>query len=67
VLAAESVVVPGPIRLTDPEPEIFPANVAASERLNASPALLVTSPTIEPVAPPLPSCSVPAEIVVPPV
>jgi hypothetical protein len=37
-----------------------------SERSKASALLSSTLPTIEPVVPPLPICSVPALIVVPP-
>jgi hypothetical protein len=59
--------VPLPIWLTDPAPEMTPSKVSASERLKASAALLVTLPMMEPLVPPLPSCSVPALIVVPPV
>ncbi|GJD43420.1 hypothetical protein AFCDBAGC_1272 [Methylobacterium cerastii] len=50
-----------------PVPEMFPAKVVAVPELNASTPLFTTSPTIEPVVPPAPICSVPAEIVVPPV
>ena len=49
-----------------PLPEIVPPKTTVSERLIAKVALLLTSPTIEPVVPPLPSCSVPAEMTVPP-
>ncbi len=48
-------------------PVIVPPNVTASDRLNASVALLTTPPASDPVVPPDPICSVPAEIVVPPV
>jgi hypothetical protein len=37
------------------------------DRLKARMLLLVTSPTMLPVVPPLPNCSVPPLIVVPPV
>jgi hypothetical protein len=40
--------------------------VTVSERLKASVPLSVTLPTMLPVVPPLPSCKVPALIVVPP-
>ena len=49
---------------------VIPADgpkVSASEWLKASTPLSTTSPRIEPVVPPPPSCNVPAEIVVPPV
>ena len=61
------MVVPVPPWTTVPLPEIKPAKVELSERLNVSVALSVTLPVIAPVTPPLPSCSVPALIVVPPV
>ena len=58
-LLAESFVKP-------PVPVILLAKVRSSLRLMAKVALLVTSPAaIEPAVPPLPSCKVPAEIVVP--
>ena len=50
-----------------PVPEMLPLKANASLRLNASVPLLTTSPRIAPVVPPLPSCRVPALIVVPPV
>ena len=57
---------PVPICLTAPAPEIAPLKVAVSERLKASVPLFVTPPAMLPEVPPLPSCSVPPEIVVPP-
>src|SRR3546814_2279122 len=48
-------------------PEIRPSQVRPFDRLNAKVALLATSPDMPPVVPPLPSWSVPAVIVVPPV
>ncbi|GJD43422.1 hypothetical protein AFCDBAGC_1274 [Methylobacterium cerastii] len=63
----DSVSVPAPDLVTLPVPETVPAKVIASERVNASVPLSTTLPTIEPVVPPAPICSVPAEIVVPPV
>ena len=61
------IVVPVPICATPPVPEIVPAKVTVSERLKARSPLSRTSPTMLPTAPPSPSCSVPAVIVVPPV
>ena len=61
------MVVPVPIWLITPPPEIWPAKVWTSERLKVSAPLSTTLPRIAPEVPPLPSCSVPAEIVVPPV
>jgi hypothetical protein len=50
-----------------PEPLTAPAKVEVSLRLNTRAALSVTFPAMLPLAPPLPICSVPALIVVPPV
>jgi hypothetical protein len=61
-----SVVVPAPICVTRPVPEMTPAKLRALERLKTSVPLSTTSPVIEPVVPPLPSCRVPPEMVVPP-
>jgi hypothetical protein len=60
--------VPVPSFWNAPPPEITPENVNVSEWLmaNSAPVLTATSPRIEPVAPPLPSISAPALIVVPP-
>ena len=58
---------PPPDRLSEPVPLIRPSKVTASLRSNAIVPLLTTLPTIDPIAPPLPICSVPARIVVPPV
>jgi hypothetical protein len=66
VLSAVRIVVPPPIWLTAPVPEIVPGNVTVSLRLKARAPLLATLPTMPPEAPPSPSCSVPALIVVPP-
>ncbi len=60
-------VVPVPVCWTAPLPEIVPAKVVASERLKTSVPALATSPTREPVVPPLPSWRVPPLMVVPPV
>nr|WP_188590166.1 hypothetical protein [Achromobacter denitrificans] len=64
---AVRVMVPAPIWLTVPLPEITPAKLTASDRLNTSVPLLATFPTMTPEVPPLPSCSVPPAMVVPPV
>ena len=61
------MVVPGPSCTNAPVPEIVLPNVNVSERLMAKVPLVTTSPAIDPLAPPLPSCNVPALIVVPPV
>jgi hypothetical protein len=47
-------------------PEIVPPNAKTLERLIARMPLSMTFPVMEPVVPPLPRCSVPAQIVVPP-
>jgi len=60
------MVVPGPICANAPLPEMTPPNGNVSERLMAKMPLFVTSPTIDPLAPPLPSCKVPPLMVVPP-
>jgi hypothetical protein len=52
---------------TDPVPEMALLKVAWLERLKTSALLLTMLPVIEPVVVPLPSCSVPPLIVVPPV
>ena len=44
-----------------------PPKAKVSERLMANVPLSTTSPVIEPLAPPLPSCRVPPVMVVPPV
>src|SRR3546814_9068576 len=64
---SEKITVPAPSLLTLPMPEIRPSKVRPFDRLNAKVALLATSPDMPPVVPPLPSWSVPAVIVVPPV
>ena len=61
------MVVPGPACTKPPVPEMALPNVNVSERLMAKVPLVTTSPAIDPLAPPLPSCSVPALMVVPPV
>ena len=53
--------------VTAPVPLIAPAYVKSSLRLKTSVALLVTLPSMLPVATPAPNCKVPAETVVPPV
>jgi hypothetical protein len=67
VFAAVKIVVPAPFCWNAPLPEITPPNVNVSERLMAKVPLFVTLPTIDPFAPPSPSCKVPPVIVVPPV
>ena len=54
-----------PIWLTLPEPEIVPPKVK-SERSKARMPLSATLQMMKPSVPPLPICSAPAEIVVPP-
>ncbi len=61
-----SVSVPDPAWVTEPEPEMVPSKVTSSERLKTRAPSLATSPVMAPVLPPLPICSVPAEMVVPP-
>ena len=61
-----SVVVPVPICCSEPVPETTPAKVMLSERSKVRIALSETFPVIDPDVAPLPICSVPAEIVVPP-
>ena len=58
---------PVPAWVTAPDPEMTPANVYVSDRLNRRAALSVTFPATDPVVPPAPSWRVPAETVVPPV
>ena len=66
LLPLERVNVPEPSMMTLPGPEMLDA-VKLPVRLNRSVPLFTTLPEpSEPVAPPLPTCSVPAEIVVPP-
>ena len=57
---------PVPIWLTTPAPAMAPLKVTVSDRLNASVPLFVTPPEMSPEVPPLPSCSVPPVMVVPP-
>ena len=57
---------PVPAWVREPVPETTPPKVTLSERLKASAPLSRTLPVIEPVVPPLPTCRVPAEMVVPP-
>ena len=66
-----SVTMPAPSRLRPPLPVMLPLNeaveVASGPRLMARVPAVVTLPTIEPVVPLLPSCSVaPASMTVPP-
>ncbi len=61
------VVVPVPTCDRAPVPLIAPARLRSLLRLKTSVPLLVTSPTMLPEVPPLPSCKVPAVMVVPPV
>ncbi len=58
--------VPVPICASPPVPVTLPAKTAVSARLNATVPSFWTSPTIDPDVPPLPICSVPAAISVPP-
>jgi len=44
----------------------MPAKVISSARSNASVPALVTLPASEPLVPPLPTCSVPAAMSMPP-
>ena len=66
VLLPVRMVVPVPFCCNAPVPEMTPRRVKTSERLTASVPLLSTSPTMPPLVPPLPSCKVPALMVVPP-
>ena len=66
-LSPVRVSVPSPCFVKAPVPDTTPPYVRSVERLNRSVALLVTFPAIDPVAPPSPTESVPAEMVVPPV
>ena len=63
---AVSVRVLLPDLVTAPLPEIAPANVTESLRLNVSVPLFVTFPTMDPTDDPPPTLRVPAVIVVPP-
>ena len=64
-LLPESVSVPPPCFVSDPVPEIAPAIARLSARLTTSEALFVMSPEpSNPLVPPLPNWSTPAEIVV---
>jgi hypothetical protein len=65
-LAAVSTVAPVPFCWNPPVPDITPPKVNRSERLTAKVALLTTLPRIDPLVPPLPSCKVPALMVVGP-
>jgi hypothetical protein len=58
---------PLPAWVRVPPPETIPAKVMLSVRLKTRAPSLATSPVIEPAAAPLPICSVPALIAVPPV
>jgi hypothetical protein len=66
VLFAINVNVPAPDCTKLPVPLTTPPKVTASLRSKANVPLSVTFPVMLPVAPPLPSCSVPALMVVPP-
>ena len=57
---------PVPICTNAPVPEMALPNMNVSARLTAKVALLTTLPAIEPDVPPLPSCNVPALMVVAP-
>ena len=66
-LAPVSVSVPAPSLMSVPEPLIAPSNVRLPARLITSTPLFTTLPLPSvPVVPPLPTCKVPALIVVPP-
>ena len=67
VFDAVSVSVLVPVLMTWPLPEIRPAWVTASDRLNTTVALSTMAPATLPVVPPAPMRRVPAETVVPPV
>ena len=62
-----SVRVPLPAWVSAPVPLSTPAKLVGSERSNTSVALSSTLPAMLPVVPPLPTCKVPALMVVPPV
>ena len=57
---------PGPIWLTLPNPEITPGNTADIAAVECQRAVIDNIPKIPPLVPPLPSCKVPAPMVVPP-
>ena len=57
---------PLPSWTSTPLPETVPLKATLSDRLNASVAVFATSPMIEPDVPPLPICSVPWRMAVPP-
>jgi len=61
------MVVPVPFCWNPPVPDMTPPKLKVSDRLMAKMPLLITLPAIDPVVPPLPSCNVPALIVVVPV
>jgi hypothetical protein len=65
VSAAISIVTPLPSCCTDPEPEIGALTDTVSDRSKTSLPFTVTAPLPSvPVMPPLPTCSVPAWMVV---
>ena len=66
VLAPVRIVVPAPAWFSVPVPLTTPAYVRELLRLKISALLSVMLPATAPVVPPLPICSVPALIVVPP-
>ena len=75
VMVVRPVKVLSPLRVSAPEPSLVrvpvplmsPARVWALERRMVRLALSTISPATEPVKPPLPSCRVPALMVVTPV
>ena len=67
MLAPARVKVPVPCLVRLPLPLIAPPRLRASERLMIKAALLTISPLTPPEMPPLPSCKVPAVMVVVPV
>ena len=67
MLVPVNVVVPAPILVTLPVPEMLLAIVFVLERLKTRLALLMTAPLPSvPAVPPLPTCRTPALIVVVP-
>jgi hypothetical protein len=66
VLDPVSVTAPVPAKVTEPVPLMLPPKITASLWSNTRAELLVMSPVMLPVVLPLPICSVPALIVVPP-
>ena len=64
---AARVRVPAPSLVSVPVPAMRPGRVRSSARWMRREALLMMSPEMEPVEPPLPTWRVPAEMWVPPV